>query len=163
MEDGFHEIARLMSKQFFIANLFTIHEDVSFEEWTNGKNKLRRGKPTFLKKPDRSHDKSKSRLINETHYLTALGVLDNKGRIQKDKGDKFKQINKFIEIIDGLIRQNEVLKNQKKVEVVDMGAGKGYLTFAVYDYLANHLNKNTHVKGVEIRPDLIKKCNKLTC
>ena len=93
--------------------------------------------------------------------MQALGVLDAKGRIQKEKGDKYRQINKFVEIIDGLVRQHPVLKNKKNIEVVDMGAGKGYLTFALYDYLINIFKTTAAVKGVEIRPDLIEKCNKI--
>ena len=159
IENGLAEIKRLIDTQFLIFNLFTIKEDVSVELLKNGEEKIRRTKPTFKKLPERTHDKTKKRLIAGTNYLTALGVLDTKGRILKDKGDKYKQINKFVEIIDGLLRQHPILQKEKSFNVVDMGAGKGYLTFALYDYLVNTQKKTASVKGVEIRPDLIKKCN----
>ncbi len=161
LEEGLKQIQHLIDHQFFIANLFTIKEDVSLEITNAGKEKMRRSKPTFPDLPTRGHDKPKQRWISETHYLKALGVLDAKGRIQKDKGDKYKQINKFIEIIDGLVRQHPILKNKKNIEVVDMGAGKGYLTFALYDYLINIFKTTATVKGIEIRPDLIEKCNRI--
>ncbi len=157
--EGIEQIKQLIDQQFFIANLFTIQEDITLEIPKSGKEKLRRGKPAFPELPARSHDKSKQRFIKATNYLQALGVVDAKGRIQKDKGDKYKQINKFIEIIDGLVRQHPILKNKQDMEIVDMGAGKGYLTFALYDYLVNTFKTTAKVKGVEIRPDLIKKCN----
>ncbi len=159
IKNGLKEIERLMEEQFLIYNLFTIQEDVSVEVLKKEKEKIRRTKPTFKNLPERSHDKQKKRLISGTNYLTALGVLDAKGNILKDKGDKYKQINKFVEIIDGLIKQHPVLQKEKSFNVVDMGAGKGYLTFALYDYLVNAQNKEAVIKGVEIRPDLIKKCN----
>ncbi len=157
--EGIRQILQMVDSQFFIANLFTIKEDVSLENSNTSKEKIRRNKPTFLNLPERKHDKVKQRFITETHYLKALGVLDAKGRIQKDKGDKYKQINKFIEIIDGLVRQHPILKQQKSIKVVDMGAGKGYLTFALYDYLVNIFKATATVKGIEVRPDLIQKCN----
>jgi len=161
LDKGIEEIKQLLDYQFFIANLFTVKEDISLEISADGKEKTRHTKPTFSTLPARSHDKTKQRFITETHYLKALGVLDAKGRIQKDKGDKYKQINKFIEIIDGLVRQHPILKKQKNIEVVDMGAGKGYLTFALYDYLVNIFKTSATVRGIEIRPDLIEKCNRI--
>lgn len=158
LDKGLEEIKQLLECQFMIANLFTIKEDISLEISAKGKDKIRYSKPTFPNLPARSHDKTKQRFITETHYLKELGVLDAKGRIQKDKGDKYKQINRFIEIIDGLVRQHPILKNQKDIKVVDMGAGKGYLTFALYDYLVNVFKATATVKGIEVRRDLIKKC-----
>lgn len=159
LKDGYLTIEELMNQQFYILNLFTIKEDVNLEVKSNGTEKIRSTKPTFKKLPEKSHDKIKNRLIKGTNYLQELGVLNAKGGIQKDKGDKYKQINKFIEIIDGLIKQNKTLVDQKEIKVVDMGAGKGYLTFALYDYLVNTLKTTASVKGIEIRSDLIEKCN----
>jgi len=159
LTEGYQTIEELMNQQFYILNLFTIKEDTSLELKPNGKEKIRTTKPTFKNLPEKSHDKIKNRLIKGTNYLQDLGVLNAKGGIQKDKGDKYKQINKFIEIIDGLIKQNKKLASQKEIKVVDMGAGKGYLTFALYDYLVNTLKTTASVKGIEIRPDLIEKCN----
>ncbi len=161
LEEGYQTVEDLMNEQFYILNLFTIKEDTSLEIKSNGQDKIRTTKPTFKSLPEKSHDKIKNRLIKGTNYLQALGVLNTKGGIQKDKGDKYKQINKFIEIIDGLIRQNKTLAAQKDIKVVDMGAGKGYLTFALYDYLVNTLKTTASVKGIEIRPDLIEKCNNI--
>jgi SAM-dependent methyltransferase len=72
--------------------------------------------------------------------------------------DKFKQINKYVEIIDGILKSVE---KDDALSVVDMGSGKGYLTFALYDYLKSRQNGQIKVTGVEFRPDLVEKCNKI--
>ncbi len=161
IEVACQEIENLMRDTFVIYNLFTITADWSAERIANGQLKLKEQKPSFTELPKRSHDKTKKRLITGTDYLQALNVLDSSGRVKKDKGDKYKQINKFVEIIDGLVRKNKDLLKKDVLQVVDMGAGKGYLTFALYDYLVKTAKVNAQVKGVEVRPDLIQLCNEV--
>ncbi|MFT6020157.1 MAG: SAM-dependent methyltransferase [Saprospiraceae bacterium] len=161
LEAAYIEVGRLMSEQFVIYNLFTTTADWSGESLENGLFKIKQKPPTFEAKPDRAHDKTKNHLVGKTDYLQHLAITNAQGNIKKDKGDKYKQINKFIEIIDGLLKEEKVLLAKEKIRVVDMGAGKGYLTFALYDYLKNHKKANAEVTGVEIRPDLIEKCNNI--
>lgn len=161
VEEGITIVQDLLENQFLITNLFTTKEDVSLEVAASGKERIQRKAPNFTAVPERNHDKQKKRLIESTSYLKELGILDNKDRIKRDKGDKFKQINKFVEIIDGLIRNTPSLETDKPIKVVDMGAGKGYLTFALYDYLVNTLKTKATIKGVEVRADLIKLCNQI--
>ncbi|OEJ99710.1 class I SAM-dependent methyltransferase [Roseivirga misakiensis] len=156
--EGKTTVESLISSDFQIANLFTTNGDFQFEK-NNSKSSLRKSKPSFKTVPSRGHDKEKRHLIQNTEYLKLLGVLDKNGRVQKDKGDKFKQINKFIEVIDGLLKGSELNQADKLVKVVDMGSGKGYLTFALYDYLSGQLKLPTSITGVEVRQDLIDKCN----
>lgn len=158
VKEGIEQIETLIKEQFLIANLFTTLNDISLEI-TNKKEKLRRTSASFKQIPERAHDKKKNHLIVGANYLRELGILNKNGHIQKDMGDKYKQINKFVEIIEGLIRQHPDLHKTNTMNVIDMGAGKGYLTFALYDYLVNTLKKQAFVKGIEVRPDLIKKCN----
>ncbi|MDA3854231.1 MAG: SAM-dependent methyltransferase, partial [Bacteroidales bacterium] len=105
-----------------------------------------------------THDKEKNRLIRTEGnvYLKELGVTTAEGKVKKDMQDKFRQINKYIEILDGAIKE---LKNEKSLHIADMGAGKGYLTFSLYDYLSQSLHIDTTMTGVELRPKLVKDCN----
>ncbi|MFK7809616.1 MAG: SAM-dependent methyltransferase [Saprospiraceae bacterium] len=160
LEKAYNELDRLMNETFIIYNLFTTAADWS-GELVGTTFKLKKKPPTFKSKPARSHDKSKNHLIGKTNYLQLLGILNTQGNIKKDKGDKYKQINKFVEIIDSLLKDVNTLLEKKKVSVVDMGSGKGYLTFALYDYLKNKLNLEPEITGVEVRPDLIEKCNSI--
>ena len=108
--------------------------------------------------PKLSHDKEKNRIIkpSNNHYLHALNITDAQGKVFKNAQDKYKQINQYIAILSSLIKElpEGTIKN-----VVDMGSGKGYLTFALYDYLHKNLNLNAKVTGVEFRQDLVTLCN----
>jgi len=108
-----------------------------------------------------SHDKEKARLIPavEKAYLTALRITDKNGVVFKSAQDKYKQINQYVALLDPLIRD---LPKGKLKKVVDMGSGKGYLTFALYDYLINVLKLEVLVTGVEYRQDMVDLCNRIS-
>ena len=160
IEEAAEEIARLLTDQFFNADLFTSESDFSLLSNKKGNSKLLKKPASSTEIPLFSHDKIKRRFIQPEGniYLRDLGVITAEFKVKADMQDKFKQINKYIEIIDG------ILKNAEKTEtlsVVDMGSGKGYLTFALYDYLKKNMSGNIRVTGVEFRPDLVEKCNKI--
>ena len=159
VKDGMNALREALEQDFFIGTAFTTEADHILQVDKNGKSKIHRKAPTFSTVPLRMHDKNKQKLIMKPSYLVELGVLDAKGQVKKDKGDKYKQINKFVEIMAGLIKNAPALSNKDQISVVDMGAGKGYLTFALYDYLINTLKKPSNVVGVEVRKDLIRICN----
>ena len=152
-----------MGNDFMSSRLFTIKQDVQLEYGNHQKLKLSFLKPTF---PDsttaipQEHDRKKKRWIESENnaYLTALGITNKQGNIVKTMEDKFRQINKFIEIVDGLV-ESSGLAAINQLSVVDMGSGKGYLTFAMYDFLNNILNKQASVTGIESRTDLVAFCN----
>lgn len=151
-------VKELLTKSFYNANLMTVEGDYALEYLPNKKYKLIIKQASVKVLPQRSHDKEKPSHLSKESYLVELGVLDKKGRIQKDKGDKFKQINKFVEIVESHIAKSKLL-DKKRIRVHDMGAGKGYLTFALYDFLKLHKSLNVQMTGVEIRQDLVMLCN----
>lgn len=106
------------------------------------------------------HNKEKKRYIQSKNnlYLEKLGIVTKNGEIIKSKEDKFRQINKFIEILDNQIKE---IRLDKTIKIVDMGSGKGYLTFAVYDYLKNSLGLNVNVLGIETQEKLVNICNSI--
>lgn len=71
---------------------------------------------------------------------------------------KFKQICKYVEIVESLLKP---MRFEGKVNIADMGAGKGYLTFALHELLTQRMNMEVDIKGVEIRPDLVQKINEI--
>ncbi len=158
---GIELIKENLESTFFIGNLFTTRKNHSLEIFENGKQLLKSTAPTFTAAPTHQHDKSKNRLVGKSDFLKELGVLDKSGRVQTAMGDKYKQIEKFVEIIDSLLRKNESLFKEKSIKVTDMGSGKGYLTFAIYDFLKNKLEKEAEVIGVEVRDDMIALCNQI--
>ena len=87
-----------------------------------------------------------------------MGITNQKGEVLKNSQRKFRQINKFIEIIDSLLPEKP--KNNL-FKIVDVGSGKGYLTFALYDYLKNVKDWNPEIYGIELRKPLVDFCNEI--
>lgn len=141
------------------ATLFTIKEDILLQH--NGEHiKLKSQEASITELPPLSHDREKNRKLesnNGKKYLNLLGITDKNGNVNPKSQDKFKQITHYIEILSSLI---DKLPADKEIKVADMGSGKGYLTFALYDYLVNTLKLKANVTGVEIRPDMVDLCNK---
>ncbi|MES2448829.1 MAG: SAM-dependent methyltransferase [Bacteroidota bacterium] len=160
IDDGLKLVKNLLSNDFRIGTLFTVDEEVIIEHDKKGTIKLR--KRALGKKLEVSiaHDKEKKRIIKPSNnpYLHALKITDAEGNVFKNAQDKYKQINQYIEILSSLIKElpDGTIKN-----VVDMGSGKGYLTFALYDYLHQQLNLKAKVTGVEFRADLVTLCNEI--
>lgn len=154
------EFDRLLKEHFFNADLFTSEADFSLLCNKRGNSKLLKKAATSTEIPLFTHDKIKLRFIQPENniYLRELGILTAGFKVKNDMQDKFRQINKYVEIIDGILKNTA---ESNGLSVVDMGSGKGYLTFALYDYLKNNKSENIRVTGVEVRPDLVEKCNKI--
>lgn len=152
-------ITNLISEIFLNASLFTLTEDVTLLI-------SKKGKATVMSKPVKEqreqnveHDKVKNRLINpENPWWFKLGLTTREGKVTADMQHKFKQICKYVEIVDGVMKN---VKFDGKIRIADMGAGKGYLTFALYEYLTQRCNYDIAMEGVEIRPDLVAKINEI--
>lgn len=151
------QLRRLIDKDFRQGFLFTTEFDLQYD--AQGKApRLKQSAATSKAAATLSHDRAKARPIpaGDRPWLTALGVTGADGQVLKASGDKFRQINRYVEILGPLL---EAIPANKLRRVVDMGAGKGYLTFAVADYLASKRAEPAEVVGVEFRPDLVEFCN----
>lgn len=159
IETGIEMTKRVMEDRMKHVHLFTTTGDHVLQQNKKLRWKLYATKPTFDTVPSLEHNKKKFHLVDiSSPYLRELGIVNSEHRVNKDKGDKYKQIQKFVEIIADQISE---LKEKQKLSVVDMGSGKGYLTFALYDFMSNIKKIDAKVKGVEVRPDLISKCNQI--
>lgn len=159
IEDGLKEVEALMDMSGFrIATLFTTFENVTCELNKKQQWSVKSQKATAVKPVSRSHDNIKQRKVGDSNkqYLKELRLTDENGKVYKNAQDKWKQINHYIELLSAEL---DVLPHKETLQVVDMGAGKGYLTFALYDYLNNVLHRKSHVDGVEFRQDLVALCN----
>ncbi|HET6788412.1 MAG TPA: SAM-dependent methyltransferase, partial [Aquabacterium sp.] len=92
--------------------------------------------------------------------LHELGVTDAQGQLIPAMSRKWKQINKFIEVFAAALERSP-LAQQEQIHVVDFGSGKGYLTFAIHDWLRHTLQRDARVTGVELRDDLVKLCQRV--
>lgn len=152
------EIEKLMNEMFYNADLMTVEQTFYFQQFGNGKSTW-----SSVATPKREavtrHNKEKASFIDPMGniYLQELGVVSKDGVVKKDMYHKFRQINRYIELITPLLKEIET----DELKIVDMGSGKGYLTFALYDYLENHQHKKVNMIGVEMREDLVSKSNTL--
>lgn len=159
-DEARERIRASLGGEFFSAHLFTLEADLQLEFNRRRVPRLVVRPPTFTEPPSPEHDRPKKHAIKPgaALWLRELGVTNERGEVRPAMGDKLRQINKFVEIIEDLYASS-VLKREERISVVDMGAGKGYLTFAVYDLFTSKLGVEAEVRGVEARDDLVAKTN----
>lgn len=158
--EAISEILNLIDRNFMQCLLSTTFNDWQLIINKKGNSTLIKNKPATTVAPNLSHDKQKLRHIEteSASYLQALGITNNDGKVKPDMQDKFRQINKYIELVAAILKAVEL---PEIVKIADMGSGKGYLTFALYDYLVNINKMNVEMTGVEMRKDLVNKCNSI--
>ena len=125
-----------------------------------GKVFLGKKKSDNSKVANKSHNKEKNYILKEgmiIQPLIDLGVFTKEGKVVNSKYDKYKQINRFIEIIDDEIKKNDY----KELTVLDFGCGKSYLTFVLYYYFTQIKNIDVKMIGLDLKADVIKKCNEI--
>ena len=156
---GLAHLAELLGAQFRSAHLLTQSEDFHLEFSRKGDARLTRGAATSQVTPTAGHDREKKRLLDHRKpFLHALGITDDKQRVIPAMAHKWKQINKFLEIFSQAVSDSP-LAEQPRIEVVDFGCGKGYLTFAIHEHLRSTLQREAVVTGIELRPELVELCN----
>jgi hypothetical protein len=160
-EEAVSTLEHMLEKDFFKADLFTTTASYYITITKRGNGMLTQKAATVAEAPTTQHDKSKKRFVNPYNnvYLHELGVTTNDGNVRSDKQDKFRQINKYVEIVEAIVRSANL---PASFRVNDMGSGKGYLTFALYDYLTNVLKLSPVITGVEMRQDLVDTCNNIS-
>jgi len=162
LQDGIRIVRELLGTSFLSGHLFTLEHDAQIEFSRKLRPRLSVSRPTFISLPSKRHDREKRRPLDlrGSRYLRALGVLNDDGEVRERMGGKFRQISRFIEILTGLFDSSE-LAMRDEITIVDMGSGKGYLTFAAYDYFTNVRGIRAGVTGVESRPELVDLCNRI--
>ena len=152
-------LTEMLPGRFLNAVLFTVSEDITLLVSSKGKATIQTKKVQECREQNLEHDKQKARLVNPANpWWYQLGLTTREGKITADMQHKFKQIYKYAEIVESLIKP---MKFDGTVHIADMGAGKGYLTFALYELLTQKMHMDVDIKGVEIRSDLVLKINEI--
>ncbi|MBE5964130.1 MAG: SAM-dependent methyltransferase [Lachnospira sp.] len=108
------------------------------------------------------HNRTKEYILKEgisVPFLVDLGIMTKEGKIVNSKYDKYRQINRFLEFIEDILPS---LDSNKEQTIIDFGCGKSYLTFAMYYYLKELKNYDVRIIGLDLKRDVIEKCNELS-
>ena len=153
-------VREYMGEVFANGNLFTEPIVYALQYNRKRKPKLHEQVAPENLQANRNHDHQRNHLLSveDAPWLTPLGITTASGNLTKTGARKFRQINKFLEIIQQVL---ENIPLSKSPQVLDMGSGKGYLTFALYDYLHRTRQLHPTVSGVELRPKLVDFCNQV--
>jgi len=147
-------------KDFKQVNIFTTHEDLQILAANPNEPKIIRSKPT-KKQVSLAHNKTKQYILPDgvpCDFLIRLGVSDDKGKVFQKHYSKFRQINRYLEIVDDSF---DTLDATRTLRVVDFGCGKSYLTFALYHYLKLIKGLDVEIVGLDLKQDVIDFCNKV--
>lgn len=160
--DEFSEIINtIMLDSFFQLNIITNEYNYSFKYTKKNhllSNKIKNKEIKTLLNV--SHNKQKKYILNDGNIippLVDLGVMTQDGKIVPSYYDKYRQINRFLEIIDDTIKDFK----EQELNIIDFGCWKSYLTFIVYYYLVNIKKIKTNIIGLDLKADVIKKCNEI--
>jgi SAM-dependent methyltransferase len=155
-----NEIINLIGIYFKQAIINTTEFDYHIIVNKKGEVKINKKAPT-KKFEEISHNRKKNYIINEgekSAFLIELGIMNTQGKIIKSKYDKFKQINRYLELVSDCI---PYLDKNKTIKIIDFGCGKAYLTFALYDFLVLKMGYNVEIVGLDLKENVIKFCSNL--
>ncbi len=153
------EITALLGDDFKSAYLTLQDSEIQLEFSKKGKLKISQHKAKQIQATPATHNREKHRYVDiQRPFLTALKVTDKNQKLIPAMSNKWKQINKFIEIFSQALEVSP-RDTSTPLNVVDFGSGKGYLTFAIHDYLRHTLQNDAQVTGVELRQALADLCN----
>lgn len=138
-------------------------QDQTIQVQLSKKNKVlwKSSRNATAKQVNLSHNRKKQYLLDDSRvhpFLVRLGVQAQDGTIKKQKYDKFKQINRFVEFIDDSLAH---LPKDKTIRILDFGSGKSYLTFALYHYLKIEKGLDIQVTGLDLKKEVIEECNRI--
>ncbi len=154
------KICTLMEKDFRQCEIFTCDSIYGIKISSKGKVLHNKRKNNDVSTVSDSHNKEKNYIINIENMppvFEDIGIVTKDGKIASGKFDKYKQICKFVEFIDDVVKKDP----REEYHIVDFGCGKSYLTFVCYHYMKNIMGKKVSMVGLDLKEKVIEDCNKL--
>ena len=151
----------LVTKDFKQVNIFTEAEEIQVlaSKPDNPRITSRKTKAAPVCVPDLSHNKTKNYIIPDgipCDFLIELGIMGADGKVFPRAYSKFRQINRYLEIVDDSF---EYLPEGRTLRIIDFGCGKAYLSFALYHYLKKIKKRDVEIIGLDLKADVIEFCN----
>lgn len=160
-DEAKEKITNLIIDGYKNINLFTLEADYQIIVSKKGSIKISEKQPS-KKISIEEHNKKKQYIINENEpcdFLELLGVMNKQGQVYTKRYDKFKQINKFLEIVDDSLKGKDI---KDDFMIIDFGCGKAYLTFALYYYFYYIKNVKVKIIGLDLKEEVINYCNEVS-
>ena len=161
-EECLETCKELLTEVFKQMNIFTVDADYQLLASKPDNPKFIKT-PATKKMPSLHHNVKKQYIIPDNvpcDFLVRLGVMDRNGTVIQKHYAKFRQINRFLEIVSDVL--GYLPNKEAPLRIVDFGCGKAYLTFALYYYLKLQLGKNVEIIGLDLKTDVIDFCNKVS-
>lgn len=162
-EDAAKKSLDLITEDFKQINIFLEGEDIQVLASKPATPKVSR-KGGSKKQGSLEHNKKKQYVIPDgepVDFLVRLGVMDRDGRVFKKHYGKFRQINRYLEIVEDVFPYLPAEETGRPLKIIDFGCGKAYLTFAIYYYLKVLKQRNVEIIGLDLKTDVIDFCNKV--
>lgn len=156
-------VRELFPGSFLQAALFACDADTTFHVKANGQLRVKSGPPTKRSVPT-EHNRSKEYLIPPDvpcPFLAELGVMTAEGQVRAARYHKFRQINRFLELVEDVMPALTPLAQERPLRVVDFGCGKSYLTFALHYLLTRLHGLRVRSIGLDLKASVVRDCEAL--
>lgn len=159
MEEMINYVNQELGAHFFQLNAWGNGKEYQLLISKKGKVHLTTKCCTDSPKEQTSHNRKKQYILPEGKVIMPLvdmGVFTKDGKVVRSMYDKYRQINRFVEIIDDAVKKDD----KEEWTIIDFGCGKSYLTFVLYYYFTEICHKKVQMTGLDLKADVIQKCNK---
>jgi len=162
IDKGVEWLSEILQGAWKTALLGTTLRDWQLHFPRKGQPQLASHKAASAEAPAAQHDRERVRVLDAAanDWLYALGVTEVTGKVLPSMADKYRQINRYLEILSHLLADTG-WKAGQLLNIADMGCGKGYLTFATWHWLKRTKETDVEVLGVESRKELVDKTNEV--
>ncbi len=158
-EEASEEVLRLFAETFRNCLITTADQEIQLQKQKDGSLVMRGLAPTSVSIP-LTHDRAKQYILPDNtpcDFLIRLGVMSSSGKVIAQKWDKFRQINRFLEMVADVSSE---LGDTETLKIIDFGCGKAYLTFALYHYFTVIKARAVQIVGLDLKSDVVEFCSK---
>lgn len=149
----------LIKSDFKQVNIFLADEEIQVLAAKPENPRITSKRTSPVSSASFSHNRTKQYIIPDgspCDFLIELGVMGSDGKVFPRAYSKFRQINRYLEIVDDVFRY---LPSGRTLRIIDFGCGKAYLTFALYHYLKKIKNRDVEIIGLDLKEDVIRFCS----
>ena len=162
-DESLEKAVSLVADDFKRVNIFVEGGDIQILASKPDRPKIMRKGGTKVQ-GNLEHNHTKKYVIPDgvpCDFLIRLGVMGDDGKVFQKHYGKFRQINRYLEIVEDVFPYLPAKADGKPLKIIDFGCGKAYLTFAIYYYLKVLKNRDVEIIGLDLKTDVIDFCNKV--